>query len=119
MLVVGANGGAGSFAVQLCAALGCAVVAPALEIDEAYLRGLGAAEVVAREERPAADAVLDFVTPPAGVSAMSDPARVARLGALIDEHSIRVPICEGFTFGQIPEALAAFRDHKQGKLSIV
>ena len=63
--------------------------------------------------------MIDFVTPPAGVSAVSDPARVARLGALIDEHSLRVPICEGFSFGQVPEALEAFREHKQGKLSVV
>ena len=119
VLVVGANGGAGAFAVQLCVALGCSVVAPALDIDEAYLRGLGVSEVVARGERPAADAVIDFVSPAAGVSAVADPSAVARLGALIDEHSIRVPICEGFSFGQVPEALEAFGDHKQGKLSVV
>ena len=119
MLVVGATGGAGAFAVQLCVALGCSVVAPALDIDEAYLRGLGVSEVVARDERPAADAVIDFVPPAAGVSAMADPSTVARLGALIDEHSLRVPICEGFSFGQVPEALAAFGDHKQGELSVV
>ena len=119
VLVVGANGGAGAFAVQLCVALGCTVVAPALEIDAAYLQGLGVAEVVARDERPEADAVIDFVSPPAGVSALSDPARVARLGALIDEHALRVPICEGFSFGQVPDALEAFREHKQGKLSVV
>ncbi len=44
---------------------------------------------------------------------------MARLGTLIDEHSLRVPICEGFTFGEIPDALYAFGDHKQGKLSVV
>jgi NADPH:quinone reductase-like Zn-dependent oxidoreductase len=116
VLVVGANGGAGAFAVQLCVALGCVVVAPALAIDEAFLRGLGVAEVVPRSERPVADSVIDLVSPPA---LQVDPGAVARLGALIDEHSLRVPICEGFNFGQVPEALEAFRDHKQGKLSVV
>ena len=53
------------------------------------------------------------------MSARDDPGRVARLGALIDEHALRVPICEGFNFGQVPEALDAFREHKQGKLSVV
>lgn len=119
VLVVGANGGAGSIAVQLCIALGCSVVAPALEIDEPFLRGLGVSEVVARDERPAADVVLDFVQPAPGVTAMDDPARVARLGELIDRHSIRVPICEAFSFGEVPSALEAFGDHKQGKLSIM
>jgi NADPH:quinone reductase-like Zn-dependent oxidoreductase len=119
VLVVGANGGAGAFAVQLCVAFGASVVAPALEIDAAYLQGLGVSEVVPRDARPEADHVIDFVSPAAGVSALSDPGRVARLGALIDEHSIRVPICEGFSFGQVPEAMEAFREHKQGKLSVV
>jgi hypothetical protein len=105
--------------VQLCVAFGASVIAPALAIDEAYLRGLGVSEVVPREERPAADAVIDFVSPAGAVSARSDPARVGRLGALIDEHALRVPICEGFNFGQVPEALEAFGDHKQGKLSVV
>ena len=47
--------------------------------------------------------------------ALKLPAEVRRF----DEHSLRVPICEGFSFGQVPEALAAFGDHKQGKLSVV
>ena len=77
--------------------------------------------MVPRDERPAADAVIDLVL--AGRRAVDArcPTRrgVARLGALIDEHSLRVPVCEGFSFGQIPEALSAFREHKQGKLSVV
>ena len=43
VLIVGANGGAGAFAVQLCVARGATVIAPALEIDHAYLQGLGVA----------------------------------------------------------------------------
>jgi len=92
------------------------VIAPALEIDEDYLRGLGVSELVGREERPAADHVIDFVEPAAGIRAAS--GSMARLGAVIDEHALRVPICEAFSFGEIPSALQAFQDHKQGKLSV-
>lgn len=116
VVVVGANGGAGAFAIQLCVAAGATVIAPALAIDEAYLKGLGVSEVVAREERPAADHVIDFVRPARGIMAAS--GSMARLGELIDAHSIRVPICEAFSFGQVPEALEAFGEHKQGKLSV-
>jgi NADPH:quinone reductase-like Zn-dependent oxidoreductase len=114
--VVGANGGAGAFAVQLCAAKGATVIAPALEIDETYLRGLGVAEVVDRDERPETDHVIDLVSPPRGVGAAS--GSMADLGRAIDELQLRVPICEAFSFGEIPAAIEAFGDHKQGKLSV-
>jgi NADPH:quinone reductase-like Zn-dependent oxidoreductase len=117
VLLVGANGGAGAFAAQLCVAAGATVVAPALEIDTDYLRGLGVSEVVPRDERPAADHVIDFVSPAPGLRAAN--GSMARLGQVIDELSIRVPICEAFTFGQIELALEAFGEHKQGKLSIM
>ena len=45
-LVVGATGGVGSYAVQLAAARGAKVVASALPQDEAWIRGLGADEIV-------------------------------------------------------------------------
>jgi NADPH:quinone reductase-like Zn-dependent oxidoreductase len=45
-LVVGATGGVGSYAVQLAAARGAKVVASALPQDEAWIRGLGANEIV-------------------------------------------------------------------------
>ena len=46
VLVVGATGGVGSYAVQLAAARGAKVVASALPQDEAWIRGLGANEIV-------------------------------------------------------------------------
>src|SRR4051812_3649770 len=49
VLIVGATGGVGSFAVQLAADAGATVLAPALPEDEDYLRGLGVAEVLDRE----------------------------------------------------------------------
>ena len=72
VLVVGANGGVGSFAVQLAADAGATVIAPGLPEDEDYLRDLGLSEVLEREGDVAAvvrerypdgvDAFLDLVS---------------------------------------------------------
>jgi NADPH:quinone reductase len=72
VLIVGATGGVGSFAVQLAAAAGATVIAPALAEDEEYLRGLGVTERIDREGDVAAavrerhpegvDALLDLVS---------------------------------------------------------
>src|SRR5215208_2895022 len=48
VLVVGANGGVGSFAVQLAANAGATVIAPGLPEDEDYLRDLGVSEILPR-----------------------------------------------------------------------
>jgi NADPH:quinone reductase-like Zn-dependent oxidoreductase len=72
LLVVGASGGVGSFAVQLAVRAGATVVASALPEDEAYLRELGVSELlprngdleaVLRERHPDGfDAILDLVS---------------------------------------------------------
>jgi NADPH:quinone reductase-like Zn-dependent oxidoreductase len=72
VLIVGATGGVGSFAVQLAALAGASVVAPARPEDEEYLRGLGVRDTVARDGDVAAavrglhpdgvDAVIDLVS---------------------------------------------------------
>jgi NADPH2:quinone reductase len=72
VLMIGANGGVGSFAVQLAAAAGAIVVAPGLPEDHDYLRGLGVAEVLdrngdvpaqVRERHPdGVDALADFAS---------------------------------------------------------
>jgi threonine dehydrogenase-like Zn-dependent dehydrogenase len=49
VLVAGASGGVGSFAVQLAAQAGATVVAPGLPEDEEYLGDLGVNEVLPRE----------------------------------------------------------------------
>ena len=49
VLIAGATGGVGSVAVQLAAAAGATVIAPALPEDEDYLRGLGVAAIVPRD----------------------------------------------------------------------
>jgi NADPH2:quinone reductase len=89
LLVVGATGGVGSFAVQLATAAGATVIAPALPEDEDYLRGLGGAEILPRDgdiaaatrerHRDGVDALLDTVSyaPGAYDGALKDSARVA------------------------------------------
>ncbi len=89
LLVVGATGGVGSFAVQLATAAGATVIAPALPEDEGYLRALGVADILARDGDIAAatrkrypdgvDALLDAVSyaPGAYDAALKDGARVA------------------------------------------
>jgi NADPH2:quinone reductase len=72
VLMVGANGGVGSLAVQLAAAAGATVVAPGLPEDDDYLRSLGVAEVLdrngdvvaqVRERHPdGVDALADFAS---------------------------------------------------------
>ena len=72
VLVVGANGGVGSFAVQLAAHAGATVIAVALPEDEDYLRDLGVSELIERDADIAAvvrerhpdgvDALLDLVS---------------------------------------------------------
>ena len=54
LLIVGANAGVGSFAVQLADEAGAKVIAPALPEDEEYLRELGVSEVIDRDADVAA-----------------------------------------------------------------
>src|SRR5215212_3947331 len=49
VLIVGANGGVGSFAVQLSANAGATVIATALPEDEEYLKELGVSEILPRD----------------------------------------------------------------------
>jgi NADPH:quinone reductase len=89
LLVVGATGGVGSFAVQLATAAGATVIAPALREDEDYLRSLGVADIVPRDGDVGAavrrrcpdgvDALLDTVSyaPGAYDAALKHGARVA------------------------------------------
>jgi NADPH:quinone reductase-like Zn-dependent oxidoreductase len=69
VLMVGASGGVGSFALQLAAAAGATVLAPGLPEDHDYLRGLGAAEVLDRNGDIAAQVRERY---PDGVDALAD-----------------------------------------------
>jgi NADPH:quinone reductase-like Zn-dependent oxidoreductase len=86
VLVVGATGGVGSFAVQLAAARGALVVATVSPEDDARLRGLGATETidftnedvaaVVRDRHPdGVDALVDLVTPADAIATFTDLVR--------------------------------------------
>jgi NADPH2:quinone reductase len=89
VLIAGATGGVGSVAVQLAAAAGATVLAPALPEDENYLRGLGVSDVLprdadvvaaVRERHPdGVDAIVDLVNFAPGTydAALKDGGRVS------------------------------------------
>jgi NADPH:quinone reductase len=89
VLIVGATGGVGSFAVQLGARAGAAIIAPARAEDEDYLRELGVTTLIDRDGDVVAavrdrhpegvDALLDLVSyaPGAFDGCLKDGARVA------------------------------------------
>jgi NADPH:quinone reductase-like Zn-dependent oxidoreductase len=92
VLLIGASGGVGSFFVQLAAAAGANVIAPALAEDHDYLHGLGVSELIDRNGDVAAavreahpdgvDALLDVVSPTPDASLLKDGGRLASpLGA--------------------------------------
>jgi NADPH:quinone reductase-like Zn-dependent oxidoreductase len=89
LLVAGAPGGVGSFAVQLAVEAGAKVIAPGLAEDEDYLKDLGVSQMIPREgDTDAAvrerflggvDALLDLVNyaPGSFDGVLKDGARVA------------------------------------------
>ena len=82
VLVVGANGGVGSFAVQLATDAGATVIAPALPEDEQYLRELGVSEILPRD---ADIATLVHERYPEGIEALLDLVSYAPEG--FDTHA--------------------------------
>jgi NADPH:quinone reductase len=82
VLIVGANGGVGSFAVQLAADAGATVIAPALPEDEEYLRELGVSEML---DRDADVAALVHERYPEGIEALLDLVSYAPEG--FDTHA--------------------------------
>jgi NADPH:quinone reductase len=153
VLIVGATGGVGSFAVQLAAHAGATVVAPALPEDEEYLRGLGAGERPARDGDlsglDGVDALLDVVsyTPEAlgvyeaalkpggrvaspigaagdgpgrtNVMALPTAANLERLGAVLADGTLAVPIRRSYGLAQAGDGLQALAaEHTQGKLGL-
>jgi NADPH:quinone reductase-like Zn-dependent oxidoreductase len=84
LLIVGATGGVGSFAVQLAASRGIRVVATARSANEAFVRKLGAVETIDHTTEDLVGSVL--VTHPEGIEAVVDVVsdrealgRIARL----------------------------------------
>ena len=145
VLVIGATGGVGSFFVQLAAAAGAQVIAPALAEDDDYLRELGVSEILDRDaELPAGfDAILDLVSyaprdallnergrlaSPLGAAgegpqrfnlvAQPTPANLERVAELLDSGALRVHIQRSYELAQAAEALEALSGHKRGKLGL-
>ncbi len=83
VLITGAIGGVGGFAVQLAAAAGHHVIAVASRGDEERVRGLGAAEVLGRSDDLVADLLAGH---PQGVDAVLDavPVGPQLIGAVRD-----------------------------------
>jgi NADPH:quinone reductase len=81
VLVVGAAGGVGSFFVQLAAQAGAHVIAPAVAEDEAYLRDLGANEILDRNTDVQATILERY---PGGVDAVLDVVSYAPQDALLN-----------------------------------
>ncbi len=119
VLVVGATGGVGTFFVQLAAAAGAHVVAPALAEDRDYLRELGVTEILERDSDIAAqvherfpdgvDALLDLISFTPDASMLKDGGRlVSPLGAAGDGPG-RVNVMASGTTENL-ERLAALLD---------
>jgi NADPH:quinone reductase-like Zn-dependent oxidoreductase len=70
VLIVGATGGVGSYAVQLATRRGARVIATARQANEAFARELGATETVDHTRRDIVDAVR--MTHPGGIEAIID-----------------------------------------------
>jgi NADPH:quinone reductase-like Zn-dependent oxidoreductase len=82
VLIVGANGGVGAFAVQLATQAGAEVLAPGLPEDEQYLRDLGVSEMLDRDGDLAAS-VRERM--PNGVDALADLG--SRDASLFERHA--------------------------------
>ncbi|WP_052023116.1 NAD(P)-dependent alcohol dehydrogenase [Actinotalea ferrariae] len=79
VLVIGASGGVGSYAVQLAAAMGCDVVGVCSAAKADLVRSLGASEVVAYDEQELpADGAFDVVLDIAGGRPVAELRKAVR-----------------------------------------
>jgi NADPH:quinone reductase-like Zn-dependent oxidoreductase len=87
VLIVGATGGVGSYAVQLAARRGARVIATARKANEAFARELGATETVDHTRKDLLNAVR--MTHPGGIDAIIDVVSerdvLGRLAGLVKE----------------------------------
>jgi NADPH:quinone reductase-like Zn-dependent oxidoreductase len=87
VLIVGATGGVGSYAVQLAAGRGARVIATARQANEAFVRELGATETIDHTREYLVEAVR--TAHPAGIEAIidmvSDPEALSRMAGLVKE----------------------------------
>jgi NADPH:quinone reductase-like Zn-dependent oxidoreductase len=85
VLVVGAAGGVGGFAVQLASIEGAHVIGVARGANAEYIRGLGAAETIDYTKEDVVDAVKAAHSDPiaAIIDTVSDPETLARLSDVV------------------------------------
>jgi NADPH:quinone reductase-like Zn-dependent oxidoreductase len=87
VLIVGATGGVGSYAVQLTSRRGARVIATARQSNQAFARGLGAAETIDHTRTNLLDAVR--AAHPGGIEAIidvvSDSDELDRMAGLVKE----------------------------------
>jgi NADPH:quinone reductase-like Zn-dependent oxidoreductase len=107
VLVVGASGGVGSYAVQLLAKRGATVVATGTADDAERLTGLGASSVVDYTAGPVADQVL--AAHPDGVDALVDLVAYAPDG---------LPLTAVRKGGKVASTLGAANDEVLGGLGL-
>jgi NADPH:quinone reductase-like Zn-dependent oxidoreductase len=85
VLIVGATGGVGSYAVQLAARRGARVIATARGANEAFVRELGATETIDHSREDVIEAML--IAHPDGIEAIidvvSDPNALRRMARLV------------------------------------
>jgi len=107
ILIVGATGGVGVFAVQLAAALGAEVIATARPDADAWIRQLGAAETIDYTAVDVAEQVRS--THPGGIDAFFDLSRdqdgFSQYAGLVRDAGVAVSA----TFTATPELLASER----------
>jgi NADPH:quinone reductase-like Zn-dependent oxidoreductase len=113
ILVVGATGGVGSYTVQLAKARGARVLATSSATDSAYIRSLGADEVIDFEQEDVAeaasglapggvDALLDVVSPAARLARMSEVVRPGgRVASLINSADVEALAARQITAANI------------------
>jgi NADPH:quinone reductase-like Zn-dependent oxidoreductase len=87
ILIVGATGGVGSYAVQLAARRGARVIATARRANEAFVRELGATETIDHTREDVVETVR--AAHPGGIEAIidvvSDPEALGRMAGLVKE----------------------------------
>ncbi|MBJ6141924.1 NADP-dependent oxidoreductase [Hymenobacter sp. BT559] len=115
VLIQGASGGVGSFAVQFAKAKGAYVIGVASASNLGYLRELGADEVIDYRSQPLADAVRD-VDVVLEASPVRDNAERLKAVSLLKEGGIFVSVNLDYPFNE--EVLAALaQKHATGALS--
>jgi NADPH2:quinone reductase len=119
VLIIGATGGVGTFFVQLAAAAGAHVIAPARDDDREYLDELGVSEVLERDSDPieqvrerfpaGVDALLDLVSFAPDASVLKEGGRLASPLGAAGEGPGRANVMASGTTENL-ERLATFLD---------